>query len=241
MSAYPYQTQVKNASNLDALLAPNLSVKLSRAFRGMLFTQELSFVSMELDRARFTISHGRLLVNPGDRIFLRSQTGAEVFSARVMKIDNYLGELVLCEFKSTGRSWATRSCERVQPYQPTRVVLRCKDCFLPTFLENLSLVGVGLLAYKPVERGMEPRIGHAVKVDFELPRVTGRFSLPGKLVNVSYPGASLAYIGVRIFPNAQQAHRLEQYITNRQGEIVNEIDQVIKASFGPPSVQDMYF
>lgn len=241
MSAYPYQKQVKNGSNQESLFVPDLPITMSRPFRGMLFAQELSFVAMVSGRFHFTIARGQLLVNPGDRIFLRSYNGAEVFSARVMEIDNTRGRLELAELRPTGRSWATRSCERVQPHQPTRVMLRCKDCFLSTFLENISLVGVGLLAYKPVERGMEPRIGHAVKVEFELPRVSGRFSLPGKLVNVSYPGANLAYIGVHIFPNAQQAHRLEPYITNRQGEIVNEIDQVIKASFVPPSVHDMYF
>jgi len=241
MSAYPYQTQVKNASNVESLFNHDIPVKLTRPFRGMLFTQELSFVSMELDQAQFTIAHGRLLTKPGDRIFLRCPSGNEVFSARVLELDNYLGRLILGEFKSLGRSWATRSHERVQPHQPTRVVLHCKDCFLPTFLENLSLAGVGLLAYKAVEHGLRPRIGHAVKVDFELPVARGRLSLPGKLVNVSYPGARLAYIGVQIFPNVQQARLLERYITNRQGEITNEIDQVIKASFGPPSVHDMYF
>ena len=241
MSTYPFKIQTKNTSKLEALFKPELCVTVSRTFRGMLFTQELSFISMQLDQALFTISHGRLLADPGDQIFLRSPSGTEVFSARVMELDNYLGRLTLGEFKSMGRSWIARSQERVQPHQPTRVILRCKDCFLPTFLENLSLAGVGLLAYKPVEHGMEPRIGHAVKVDFDLPLARGHLSLPGKLVNVGYPGACLAYVGVQIFPNMQQARLLERYITNRQGEIINEIDNVIKKSFGPPSVHDMYF
>ncbi len=241
MSTYPFKTQTKDTSNLEALFKPHLCVKVSRPFRGMLFTQELSFVSMELDQALFTISHGRLLADPGDQIFLRSPSGMEVFSAQVLELDNYLGRLILGDFKSMGRSWTPRSQERVQPHQPTRVMLRCKDCSLSTFLENLSLAGVGLLAYKPVERGLEPRIGHTVKVDFDLPVVHGHQSLPGKLVNVSYPGAHLAYLGVQIFPNAQQASLLERYITNRQSEIINEIDQVIEASFGPPSVHDLYF
>ena len=34
---------------------------------------------------------------------------------------------------------------------------------------------------------------------------------------------------------------MERYITNRKSEIIDEIDQVIHASFGPPGVQDMYF
>jgi hypothetical protein len=241
MSAYPYQTHISNSSNMESLLEQNQTLKLTRPFKGMLFTQELSFVSLEMDRALFNISRGRLVANPGDRIFLRSPSGTEVYSARILELDNYLGQLVLAEFKSLGRSWAARSHERVQPHQPTRVTLRCQHCFLPTFLENLSLAGVGLLAYKPVERGLEPRIGQVVKVDFELPVARGRLSLPGKLVNVSYPATCLAYIGVQIYPNVQQSRVMERYITNRKGEIIDEIDRVIKASFSPPSIQDMYF
>ena len=205
MSTYPYHMQNNSASNVEALLEQNHSLKLIRPFKGVLFTQELTFLSMETGQAHFAISRGRLLTHPGDRIFLRSLSGAEVYSARVLELDNYCGELVLGEFNSMGRSWAVRSHERVQPHQPTRVMLHCKDCALSTFLENFSLAGVGLLAYKPIERGLEPRIGHTVKVDFELPLVRGRLSLSGKLVNVSYPGERLAYIGVQIFPNVQQA------------------------------------
>jgi hypothetical protein len=241
MSAYPYQKQINTTSNLESLLERNPSLKLIRPFKGMLFTQELSFVSIEEDQAHFAISRGRLLANPGDRIFLRSSSGMEVFSALVLELDNYLGRLVLSEFKPIGRSWAARSHERVQPHQPTRVMLHCKDCLLPTFLENFSLAGIGLLAYKPVERGLELRIGHMVKVDFDLPLVRGHISLPGKLVNVSHPGERLAYLGVQIFPNMQQSRLMERYITNRKSEIIDEMDKVIHASFVPPSVQDMYF
>lgn len=241
MTSYPYQLQSINPSNLESLLKPNNKVKLTQPFKGMLFTQELAFISMELGQAFFTISHGRLLVNPGDRVFLRSSSGTEVFLARVVELDNYCGRLVLEEFKSLGRVWAMRSHDRVQPHQPTRVMLHCKDCFMPTFLENLSLDGVGLLAYKPIERGLEPRIGHAVKVDFDLPGMRRRLSLSGKLVNVIYPGAHVAYIGVQTYPSAQQAYLMEKYITNRKCEIIDEIDQVIHASFVPPNVHDMYF
>ena len=241
MSTYPYQMQNKSTSNFESVLKQNRTLRLIRPFKGMLFTQELTFLSMEKGRAHFAISRGRLLTYPDERIFLHSLSGEEVFSARVLKLDNYCGELVLGDIKSMGRSWAARSYERVQPHQPTRVMLRCKDCAMSTFLENFSLAGVGLLAYKLIEHGLEPRIGHEVKVDFELSAVGERLSLPGKLVNVSYPGAHLAYIGVQTFPNARQARLMERYITNRKSEIVDEIDQVIHASFVPPSVHDMYF
>ena len=241
MSIYPYQKQSRSKSKAETLLKPDTPVKLTQPFKGMLFTQELSFIAMEMEQAIFTISHGRLLVNPGDRIFLHSSSAAEVFTARVIELDNYRGRLVLEDIKSLGRTWAKRSHDRVQPHQPTRVMLSCKDCFVPTFLENLSLAGVGLLIYKPVERGLEPRIGHNVKVDFELPGVRGRLSLSGKLVNVSYPGERLAYVGIQIHPSAQQAYLMERYITDRKREIIDEIDEVIHASFVPPSVQDMYF
>lgn len=231
----------RSLSNLNTLLRDSTVIKMTRPYRGMLFTQDLAFIAIEQQQALFSTSRGRLLANPGDRIFLHSPGGANVFMAHVVEVDHFLGRLTLKDFEATGRGWAVRRHERVQPSQPTRVMLHCQDRFLPTFLENLSLTGVGLLAYKPLERGLQPNIGHEVRVEFALPTVHARMALGGRLVSVYYPGQQLAMLGVQTTPTLPQATMLERYITNRQGEIVDEIDQVIKASLTPPNAQDLYF
>jgi len=241
MSTYPFRTNKKATTVLQNLARRKAPVRMSHSFRGMLFTQDLLLESLESDQAYFKISHSCLAASLGDRIYLHSPTDDEMLSARVMEIDIQVGRLVLGDFTDVGRPWATRSHERVRPCKPIRVILRCDTCSLPTFLENISLVGVGLLAYKPAERGLEPRVGNPVKIEFELPILKGRLTLPGRLVNISYPGARLATIGINTFPNVEQARVLERYVTHRQAEIVDELEQAFKADLEPRSVQELYF
>jgi hypothetical protein len=241
MSVLPYRSKSDAVSLLQNLARHNAPLHMSHAFRGVLFTQELSLVSLSADHAMFKAARSHLATQLGDRIFLHSPDISEVLSARVIELDIQLGRLVLGDFAPTGRSWADRSHERVQPRQPIRVTLRCDACSLPTSLENLSLVGIGLLAYKPTERGLDPRVGVPVKIDFELPVARGRVSLPGRLANITYPGARLACLGINSFPNAEQARILERYITHRKAEIVDELDNSFIAAFEPQSVKELYF
>jgi hypothetical protein len=241
MSVLPYRSKSDAVSLLQILARHNAPLHMSHAYRGVLFTQELSLVSLSSDHAMFKAARCHLETQAGDRIFLHSPDISEVLSARVIELDIQLGRLVLGDFAPTGRSWADRSHDRVQPRQPIRVNLRCDSCTLPTSLENVSLVGIGLLAYKPTERGLDPRVNVPVKIDFELPVTRGRVSLPGRLANITYPGARLACLGINTFPNTEQARVLERYITQRKAEIVDELDNSFMAAFEPQSVKELYF
>jgi len=119
--------------------------------------------------------------------------------------------------------------------------LRCNERSMSASLENISLIGVGLLAYKTAERGLEPREGSPVTVDFELPVMRGRISLRGRLVNVEYPCERLACLGVHTFPDMDQARVLERYVTHRKAEIVDELDTALNSAFEPRSVKELYF
>jgi hypothetical protein len=241
MSVLTDRIQTNTVSLLQDLARQNAPLRMSRTFRGMMFTQDLSLVSMGSDRALFKGARSRLAAGLGDRIYLHSPGLSEVISARVLELDVQLGRFLLGEFVQTGRPWGERSQDRVQPRRPIRVMLRCEDRAMPASLENLSLIGVGLLAYKTAERGLELRVSSAVTVDFELPVMRGRISLPGRLVNVIHPGARLACLGVHTYPDMDQARVLERYVTRRKAEIVDELDSAMNAAFEPRSVKELYF
>ncbi len=241
MSMFTERIQTDAVSLLQDLARQNVPLRMSRTFRGMLFTQDLALVSMGLDRALFKGARSRLAAGLGDRIYLHSPGLGEVLTARVLEMDVQLGRFMLGEFILTGRPWRERSQDRVQPRRPIRVILRCNEHSMSASLENISLIGVGLLAYKTAERGLEPREGCQVSVDFELPVMRGRISLPGRLVNVIYPGARLACLGVHTFPDMDQARVLERYVTHRKAEIVDELDSALNAAFEPRSVKELYF
>jgi hypothetical protein len=241
MSVLTYRTQTDAVSLLQNLARQNAPLRMSRTFRGMLFTQDLSIVSLGSDRGLFKGARSRLATGLGDRIYLHGPGLREALSARVLEMDVQLGRFLLGEFVQTGRPWAERSQERVQPRRPIRVMLRCEEHSMPASLENISLIGVGLLAYKSAERGLDLRVGSQVTVDFELPVLRGRVSLPGRLVNVVYPGARLACLGVHTLLDMNQARVVERYVTHRKAEIVDELDSALNAAFEPRGVKELYF
>jgi hypothetical protein len=241
MSVLPYRSRSDAASLLQNLARQSTPLHLSHAFRGVLFTHDLSLLSLSADHAMFKVERSHISAQLGERIYVHSPAIPESLSARVLELDIQIGRLVLGDFSPMGHAWATRSHERVQPRQPIRVSLHCDSCVLSTSLENLSLVGAGLLAYKPAERGLDPRLGVPVKVEFELPVPRGKVTLPGRLANITYPGARLACLGISTFPNTEQTRILERYITHRKSEIVDELDNSLIAAFEPQSVKELYF
>jgi hypothetical protein len=241
MVAQPYQSSSETAVLLKDLAQDNTKLFMSHPYRGLLFTEELSLIRLENEQALFKTGRSRGSVSLGDHIFLYNPLMKAVISAQVCALDIQLDRVVLCNFTVTGRQWCDRNNERVQPQHPVRVNLRCDDCTLSAFLQNISLEGVRLLTYKPAERGLDPRIGRPIKIEFELPVARGKISLAGRLANITLPGPRLALLGLHTFPTIEQSRVIERYITRRKAEILDELDGAIHESMELPSVKELYF
>jgi hypothetical protein len=237
----PGQSQANDSYTLENLLKNNVLSRMSRSFRGMLLTQNLSFVAMKKDWALFFMSSDQVIANCGDRIFLHSPSGPELASARVLETNYYRGRLVLGEFELQQRKWIARSHERVQPYKHNRAILIGRNVSIPVSLESLSLKGAGLLAYKPVDRGLEPRIGLPIKIEFRLPIGYGLFILSGVLVSILHPRTGFVYMGVKTTPNQPQSRLLEYYIRIRKREIIDELNWAFSKTSGPPGDENIEF
>jgi hypothetical protein len=241
MSNVPYRTLGDPEKLFSNLAQRKVSLCLSQSFRGVMLTQELSLISLNADRALVQMRHNWLPANPGDYTYLHSPDFDQVLVARVLAVNIQLGEMALGDFLPIGRSWTDRGHDRVQPRLPVRVMVRLSDNPLHASLENLSIDGVGLLAYKPLEKGFELTPGQALKIDFELPQIRGRLSLSGRMVNIQYHGSRVACLGINTFPNTEQARSLERYISYRKQEILEELDQVTSEVLEPHSVKELYF
>lgn len=237
----PGQSQADDSYHLENMLKNNVLSRMSRSFRGMLLTQDLSFVAMKKDWALFLLSSNQVIANCGDSIFLHSPGGPEFVSARVIETNFYRGRLVLGEFEIPRRKWVPRSHERVQPYKHNRAILIGRNISIPVSLESLSLKGAGLLAYKPVERGFEPRIGLPIKMEFRLPIGHGLFILSGSLVSILHPRNGFVYMGVKTSPNLAQSRLLEYYIRIRKREIIDELNWAFSKTSGPPGDESIEF
>jgi hypothetical protein len=241
MSSAAYRSTSHAVSILGNLARRKAPLAMSHPFRGMLLTQDLTLLSVQTDQALVQTGRNWLAANPGELIYLHSPACKEVLAARVLGINIQLGEMALGEFEDTGRPWIERANERVQPRTPIRVVLQIGDLSLAASLENLSLSGAGLLAYKLIERGIRLHAGQSIKLDFELSQSPARISLPARLVNVQHHGERFSCLGVNTFPNVDQARVLERYIARRKAEILDELDQSFNEAFEPQSVKELYF
>jgi hypothetical protein len=241
MTTAAYRSSDNAVSILGALARKKAPLAMSHPFRGMILTQDLSLVSLQADQALVQAGRNWLAANPGELIYLHSPECREVFAARVLGINIQLGEMALGEFENTGRPWIERAHERVQPRLPIRVIIQMGDRTVTASMQNLSLSGIGLLAYKLNDRGIEVQTGQAIKLDFELPQVSARLSLPGRVLNVKHHGDRVSCLGVNTFPNVDQARVLERYVTRRKVEILDELDQSFNDAFEPQNVKELYF
>jgi hypothetical protein len=241
MSMVPFPIKHEPLSVLGILAHQGAPLRMSRTYRGLLVTVDVNLLTIGADRVLFQDPRNRIYVRPGDQIVLHSPVSDETLGGRVLEINIQQCLISVGELTQIDRPWSERGQERVQAHQPVRVSLRDGNRGVPTLLENLSLTGVGLLAYKLTERGLELRPGQAVNLDFELPRGAGRFLLSARMANVGYPSSHLACLGVATYPDVEQAQQLERYITHRKAEILQEIDLSFAESFEAHTVTQLYF
>jgi hypothetical protein len=241
MSTLPYSHIVDPVALLSQLVRRKALLRLSHPFRGVVLTQDLSLVSLSPDRALVQLASRWLPANPGDHVFLHSPESDEVLVAQILAVNIQSGELTLGKFSLIDRAWIDRMHERVQPSQPVHAVLRHDDRAMRVSLENLSIKGAGVLAYKLPEHGFDLSPGKDIILEFELPQMRARLALPSQVMNIRYHGGHLASLGLHTLPNNQQARTLERAINQRKVEIMQELDQVYYQTFQPQSVKELYF
>lgn len=109
------------------------------------------------------------------------------------------------------------------------------------YLENISIDGMGILAYKLVEKGMKVKPGSNVQLDFQLFPDNKYTTLKGKIIYLNTIGGFFTTIGIQLFPKAKEAHQLEKYIAHRKQEILEELNLVYWEKIRPRGVENLYF
>lgn len=241
MLSLPPQSAADALTILGDLYARKAPLRMSHLYRGMLLTQDLSLVAFCPERVLARVQRSGLVAVPEDLVYLHSPVIEEVLGARVLDTDIRANQLELGNFICTERPWVDRGYERVQPCGPVRVILHVGESSLPVSLENISMIGAGLLIYKLAERGVEIRAGQPVRLDFSLPEVGINLALLGRVVYLLSPGGYITCLGINTYPNVEQARLLENYISQRKAQIRSELDLVFIEVFEPQSVKQLYF
>jgi hypothetical protein len=134
-----------------------------------------------------------------------------------------------------------RQHERVRPKHPTYVTLHWKRKAVRECIENISVNGMGILAFKIFERRMQIQPGSKVQLEFQLSPDHKYSGLSGKIIYINTIDRYLTTIGIQLFPTARESRLLEKYIAPREQEILEELNQAYSELIMPRGVESLYF
>jgi len=219
----------------------NAPLELTRSFKGMVLRQNVSILEVSLDDVAFRTTNCEVIAALEGDVYLHSQLFPKPVMAKIKSLDLRKGLLVLCDFSYLDKEWNKRQHERVQPKHPVYVTLHWKGKAIRESMENISVNGMGIFAYKIFERGMRFQPGSNVKLDFQLSPDYQYTGLKGTIIHINSIGKHFSSIGIRLFPTAKESRLLEKYIAPRKQEILEELRQLFWELLQPRRVESLYF
>ena len=226
---------------LNHLAKKKIPLQLSLPYKGIALAQELQI--LDIEDGKLTIQAPTRRVNSliGDFVFLHCHEFAHTMAGRLVDINVTDGKLKLAEIVYLDTTWKERNDTRVEPKDPIMVDVRSGSVAYRACIENLSLNGAGLLAYKVIERGVPLEPQQRVLLDFELPPDQRRLVIRGVIANLHLLGDTLVRIGVHILPSVFKKRLLQRYILWRKNEIIEELEESSWVENRYPSVVNLYF
>ena len=217
------------------------TLKLTKSFRGLSLNQDVSILEIDASHAVLEATNLRMCAVLEGLTYLHGQGLLKPLSARVVDLNIRKGIVILSDFSLVNTEWKARKHERVCQKSPTYASLHCKSnpCRAP--LEDVSMEGMGILAYHLDQKGVPIEPGGKVCVDFQLAPGFRWSSVRGTVVYVQPRNPNMARVGLRLYPDAKEARYLEGYIANRKKEILEEVTKVYMARNDPYSVINQYF
>jgi hypothetical protein len=217
------------------------NLELTKSFKGMLVHQDVSILEVTSDGAAFRPTNIEMYAALEHEVYLHSQSFPKPVVARLKSINLNQDMFVLSGFAYTDIEWKERRHERVQPKHPTYVNLHWKGKVIRPYVENISIGGMGIMAFKIFESGMRIQPGSNVQLDFQLSPDCSFSALKGAVVYVNTTNSSSVNIGIRLFPKVQEIRLLEKYIAQRKQEILEELNQTYWELSQPGRVENLYF
>jgi len=226
---------------LTRLAEKKIPLQLSMPYKGMTLAQELQILDIQEGRVTIQAPNKQANFLVGDFVFLHAQEIAQTMAGRLVDINLSDGRLKLSEVVYLDTLWKERTDMRVEPKDPIMVDVRSGSIAYRACVENLSVNGAGLLAYKVIERGVPLEPQQRVLLDFELPPEHRRLVIRSVIANLHLLGDTLVRIGVHILPSEFKKRLLQRYILWRKNEIIEELEKNSLEENKYPTVVNLYF
>ncbi|HSF81874.1 MAG TPA: PilZ domain-containing protein [Anaerolineales bacterium] len=216
------------------------ALELTKSFRGLVVRQGVTILAVNPDGVTLRVTDLEMCTALEGDVYLHNQSFPRPVMAHLESMNIHKGEFILSGFTYKDCEWKKRQHERVQPRLPTYVTLRWKGVAVRACLANISANGVGILAYKLIERGIALQPGANIHLDFQLSPDHKYTALKGTITHLNSTG-NLATVGIRLFPKAKEAQQLERYVAHRKQEILEELSLAYWEKSKPRGVDSLYF
>jgi hypothetical protein len=223
---------------MDLGLDTERTMTLTKQFKGLELSQPVRLLEARPEYAVLQASDKTLVPLLEGPVFLRSQAFSTSIVGRVKNINYVDGVFHLADFSI--QDWKERQSERVQPKEPMYITLRWRSKEARLCLEDISATGMGVFAGSEVGRTIHIQPGLGVRLDFTL--IDFPFeNLEGRILYRQRVGQYVDKLGLRLFPNGKQRRFLEQYVSQRRLEILDEIGEIYLRSREPHGIESQYF
>jgi hypothetical protein len=219
----------------------NVALELTKSYRGLVLQQDVSILEVTTQDATLRTTNSEMSAALEGDVYLHSQLFPKPVMAQLKSMDLKKGILVLSGFAYIDNELKKRQHERVRPKHPTYVTLHWKRKAVRECIENISVNGMGILAFKIFERRMQIQPGSKVQLEFQLSPDHKYSGLSGKIIYINTIDRYLTTIGIQLFPTARESRLLEKYIAPREQEILEELNQAYSELIMPRGVESLYF
>jgi hypothetical protein len=216
-------------------------IELTKPFRGLVLQQDVRVLEVNPEDAAFRITNIEMSAALEGDVYLDSQLFPKPVMAQFKSLDLRKGILVLSGFTYIDGELKKRQHERVRPKRPTYVTLHWKGKAHRACMDNISVNGMGILAFKIFEKGIRIQPSSKVQLEFQLSPDHINMILKGTIIYINTIDRYLTTLGIRLFPSARESCLLKEYITPRKQEILEELNQAYWEVIKPRGIENLYF
>lgn len=214
---------------------------LVQPFKGIILIQSLRILSVESDELIVQAPEHHLCLVMGSSVYLHHPALPQTISGHLKSLDTITGRLTLDHLAYTGTPWHERRSVRVEPKTPLMVNVRTDDGMHRDCIENISQDGMGLLAYKVIEKGIPLQTLQHVMVEFDLPEQQEHFLLHAHITNLNQISDALVRIGLQFQINAALRQSIADYVERRRREIQVDLEKLVYEINNPTHSIYQYF
>ncbi len=234
-------TQDEILAIFDSLSKQKSSLMVTKAYRGIIISQEIKPDFVNLNRVVFQALDRDICAALEGWVHLHNPLFSSPVKAQVIDLSLSKGMFSLSDFSYLEGEWKERLYERVQPKDPTYISLRYQRMDIRASMLDLSINGMGLLVGSSDDCELEFEPNSCVRTDFETSPAHKWIKLGGAIHYQLKVARSIVRLGIRLYPKVEQARQLEKYIAKRKNEIMEELDQAYLTASIPLGVESQYF